>query len=163
MVVVAVAMASLATATAARSAHAGDGDATPPRESDTASASTPRASDTAVRRHHARPSKARATAQETADADNTGINERDRQPGAATADTQLNDKEDIALTSKIRRSIVSDRALSLSAHNVKIVSRNGAVTLKGPVKTASEKKTIEDKASALAGASKVTSELEVAP
>ncbi|HYL78948.1 MAG TPA: BON domain-containing protein [Bryobacteraceae bacterium] len=57
---------------------------------------------------------------------------------------------------------LADKRLSMAAHNVKIISRYGAVTLKGAVKTDEEKKAIEDKATELAGAGKVTSEIAVA-
>jgi len=58
---------------------------------------------------------------------------------------------------------VSDKSLSTLAHNVKILTRGGAVTLKGQVKSDDEKKAIEDKASGVAGNGKVTSELTVGP
>src|SRR5208283_5146920 len=68
-------------------------------------------------------------------------------------------KADRELTRKIRRAVVSDKDLSLEAHNT---AQNGAVTLIGAVKSDDEKKAIEDKATEIAGAGKVTSQLTVA-
>jgi len=78
-----------------------------------------------------------------------------------TADQQKMNKADRTLTQKIRRSIVSDKSLSVAAHNVTIVSQDGMVTLRGNVKSDDEKKAVEDKATEIAGQGKVTSELTV--
>jgi osmotically-inducible protein OsmY len=86
---------------------------------------------------------------------------QDRDPGQVTADQQKGNKADRELTQKIRKSVVSDKSLSISAHNVKIISRDGMVTLRGAVKSDDEKKSIEDKATEIAGQGKVTSELTV--
>jgi osmotically-inducible protein OsmY len=59
--------------------------------------------------------------------------------------------------------VVKDKSLSTYAHNVKVISQNGMVTLKGPVKSEEEKQAIEAKAAQIAGADKVTNQLEVAP
>jgi osmotically-inducible protein OsmY len=72
-------------------------------------------------------------------------------------------KADRQLMQKIRKAVVSDKSLSTSAHNVNITSQDGAVTLRGTVKSDDEKKSIEDKATDIAGPGKVTSELTVAP
>ena len=80
-----------------------------------------------------------------------------------TASTATQNKADRELTRQIRKAIVSDKSLSTQAHNVKILTRDGAVTLKGQVKTDDEKKALEDKASGVAGTGKVTSELTVGP
>lgn len=93
--------------------------------------------------------------------DNSGVNLRDRAPGAMTADQQSNAKSDVELTREIRSAVVKDSSLSTLAHNVKIVSVNGSVTLRGPVKTAEEKTVIASKAQAIAGADKVVNQLEV--
>jgi hypothetical protein len=63
--------------------------------------------------------------------DNTTVNKRDRDPGQATADQQKENRSDRDLTKQIRQSIVADKSLSTFAHNVKIISQNGTVTLKG--------------------------------
>jgi hyperosmotically inducible protein len=64
-------------------------------------------------------------------ADNTKVNKQDRQADATTADQQKENTHDRTLTQKIRQSIMSDKALSTYAHNVKVVSQGGQVTLKG--------------------------------
>jgi hyperosmotically inducible periplasmic protein len=78
-----------------------------------------------------------------------------------TADQQKSNKSDRELTQNIRKAVMADKSLSMEAHNVKIVSRNGAVTLRGKVKSDDEKKAIEDKATQAAGAGNVTDELAV--
>jgi hyperosmotically inducible protein len=94
--------------------------------------------------------------------DNTKTNKRDRNPGAVTADQQKMNREDRELTKKIRQALVADKSLSTYAHNVKVVSQNGTVTLKGPVHSDAEKATIESKAAEIAGgADKVKSEISV--
>jgi hyperosmotically inducible protein len=96
--------------------------------------------------------------------DNTETNKRDRNSGEATADQQKMNAADQDLTQRIRQSIMSDKSLSTYAHNIKIVSQNGAVTLKGPVKSDDEKKIVMAKAIAVAGsANKVTDEVSVTP
>ncbi len=96
-------------------------------------------------------------------ADNTGINKRDQSQSEQTADQQGQSKADIDLTQQIRRSIVNDKSLSVDARNVKIITINGFVTLKGPVASEQEKRAVEQKAVRLAGTDKVKSELDVAP
>jgi len=93
--------------------------------------------------------------------DNSAVNVRDRAPGAMTAGQQSNAKSDVEITREIRRAVVKDHSLSTLAHNVKIVSANGSVTLRGPVKTEEEKTAIASKAQAIAGAGKVDDQLEV--
>jgi hyperosmotically inducible protein len=93
--------------------------------------------------------------------DNSAVNVRDRAPGAMTAGQQSNSTSDVELTRRIRRAVVQDHSLSMLAHNVKIISTNGAVMLRGPVKTEEEKTAIANKAQAIAGAGKVDNQLEV--
>jgi hyperosmotically inducible protein len=94
--------------------------------------------------------------------DNTKVNKRDRSANEPTADQQKANMTDRELTKKIRQSVMADKSLSTYAHNVKIISQNGAVTLKGPVKSEEEKKALVEKAAAVAGsADKVTDELSV--
>lgn len=95
--------------------------------------------------------------------DNTKTNERDRQPGQPTADDQKNNRTDLQITQEIREALVADKSLSTYAHNVKVIARNGKVTLKGPVRTADEKKVVETKAAEVAGAANITNQLSVAP
>ena len=96
-------------------------------------------------------------------ADNTKVNQRDRNQNEPTAEQQKENSSDRQLTAQIRRAIVKDKALSTTAHNVKIIAQNGSVTLKGPVKSEEEKQAIESKATEIAGTGKVNSELQVAP
>jgi hyperosmotically inducible protein len=94
--------------------------------------------------------------------DNTKVNKRDRNAGEATADQQKANAADRELTRKIRRSIMADKSLSTYAHNVKVISQDGTVTLKGPVKSEDEKKAVVAKAVAVAGgADKVTDQISV--
>jgi len=95
--------------------------------------------------------------------DNTKVNKRDRNPGEATADQQKMNQPDRKITQEIRKAVMADKSLSTYAHNVKIITQNGTVTLKGPVRSDEEKKTIVAKATEVAGAGKVTDELTVKP
>ena len=95
--------------------------------------------------------------------DNTKVNKRDRAKGAPTADQQKENAGDRDLTQKIRQSIMKDRSLSTYAHNVKVIAQGGRVTLKGPVRSEEEKRTIETIANEVAGNGHVTNELTVAP
>lgn len=89
--------------------------------------------------------------------DNTGANKQ----GGATADQQKENPADRELVQKIRQSINSDKSLSMDAHNVKIIVRNGRVILKGPVQSEEEKQKIFEKATDLAGTENVTNKLTV--
>src|SRR6202521_1407240 len=101
--------------------------------------------------------------QSPAPADNTTVNQRDRNSNEPTADQQKNNLSDRDITQQIRRAIVKDKSLSTYAHNVKIITQNGQVTLKGPVRSDDEKRAVEAKAAEVAGENKVTSELDVKP
>jgi len=70
-------------------------------------------------------------------------------------------KADRDLTQKVWRAVVSDKGLSLEAHNIHIAAQSGAVTLVGSAKSDDEKKVIEDKATEIAGAGKVTDQMTV--
>ena len=94
--------------------------------------------------------------------DNTKVNKQDRDANQPTADQQKNNASDLDLTKNIRRSIMEDKSLSTDAHNVKVISQNGTVTLKGPVKSEAEKSAIVSKAVSLAGgADKVVDQMSV--
>jgi hypothetical protein len=97
-----------------------------------------------------------------AKADNTKANKEDRAAGAVTADQQKMNPADRELAQKVRKAITADKTLSTYAHNVKIIARDGMVTLKGPVRSDEEKNLVEAKATEVAGAGKVTNELTVA-
>lgn len=78
-----------------------------------------------------------------------------------TADQQSNTESDLAITQKIRKALVADKSLSTYAHNVKIITANGAVTLKGPVKSEDEKQKVASKASEVVDLSKINNQLTV--
>ena len=96
-------------------------------------------------------------------ADDTGRNTRDRDGTTLTADEQSNSKGDVEITRQIRQAIVKDDSLSTSAHNVKIITNGGVVTLRGPVASAEEKTMVAKKAAKINGVDKVDNQLEVAP
>jgi hyperosmotically inducible protein len=93
--------------------------------------------------------------------DNTGANKQDRSDTAVTAGSQKENHNDRYLTQQIRKAVIADKSLSTYAHNVKIVSQDGAVTLKGPVRSDDERKSIIAKAEQIAGQGKVTDQLSV--
>ena len=72
--------------------------------------------------------------------DNTKVNKQ----AGPTADQQSQSKADLAITQKIRQAIVKDKTLSMTAHNCKVITQHGAVTLRGPVNSAAEKDTIKE-------------------
>ena len=96
-------------------------------------------------------------------ADNTKNNKGDQSSGAMTADQQKMNPTDRDLTKKIRMALHHDSSLSNYAHNIKIISQDGKVTLKGPVRSDDEKSAIEAKATEVAGQGNVTNQLTVAP
>lgn len=98
-----------------------------------------------------------------ASGDDTEINKRDRLEKQLTADQQGETKEDREITQKIRRAIIKDKSLSTYAHNVKIITVGGKVSLKGPVKSEKEKMAIEKKAAQIVGIGKITSEIDIVP
>ena len=95
-------------------------------------------------------------------ADNTRNNQQDRAQSAPTADQQSNGAADLDISKRIRRSVTADKALTTYAHNVKIVTRDGMVTLKGVVHTEDEKTAIGAKASEVVGADQVANQLTIA-
>jgi hyperosmotically inducible periplasmic protein len=97
---------------------------------------------------------------DTAAADNTAKNARDR-AATPTADNATNDKADRELTQKLRQAVMDDSTLSTNAHNCKIVVQNGTVTLVGPVASDAERTKVEQIATANAGGDKVVNQLEV--
>jgi hyperosmotically inducible periplasmic protein len=94
--------------------------------------------------------------------DNSKLNARDRKPSQVTADQQKNNRSDLEITKAIRKALMADKSLSTYAHNVKIVTRDGKVTLKGPVRSEDEKRIVEAKAADVAGATNITNQVSVA-
>jgi osmotically-inducible protein OsmY len=94
--------------------------------------------------------------------DNTKMNKGDGDATPVTADQQKMNKSDRTLTQSIRKAVIADKSLSTYAHNIKIVSQNGAVTLRGPVRSDDERKAVVAKAVEIAGGQeKVTDQLSV--
>lgn len=98
-------------------------------------------------------------------ADNTKMNKAAENSSAksSTADGQSNASADIKITQQIRKTVMDDKSLSTYAHNVKIVTLNGAVTLNGTVRSADEKSQVAMKAQAVAGEGHVTNDIKVSP
>jgi hyperosmotically inducible periplasmic protein len=106
---------------------------------------------------------ARNTGGQQSAPDNTRTNAHQRANSAPTADQQKENPSDRAISQQIRKAIVKDKSLSTYAHNIKIITQNGQVTLAGPVRSEEEKKVLETTAANVAGGGNVTSQLQVAP
>jgi len=100
------------------------------------------------------------TADQALDRDNTGVNVRDRSDAAKTPIDQNENQRDVKTTADIRKRVV-DTDMSTNAHNVKIITQDGRVTLRGPVKDEAEKNAIAVIAVEVAGAGNVDNQLEV--
>ena len=94
--------------------------------------------------------------------DNTEVNVRDRTDAVKTPIDQNENRNDIDITANIRKRVV-DTKMSVNAQNVKIITQDGKVTLRGPVKSEEEKTQIEKMAHEVAGAANVDNQLEVQP
>jgi hyperosmotically inducible protein len=93
--------------------------------------------------------------------DNTGQNVRDRGGVTLTPGDQGNNKADLTVTQQIRKALMADKSLSTTAKNIKIITVNGLVTLRGPVKTPQERAKIVAKAQDVAGMDKVDNQLAI--
>jgi osmotically-inducible protein OsmY len=93
---------------------------------------------------------------------NSGTNVRDRGNGSITPFDQSNKPADIEMTRQIRRALMADKSLSTTAQNVKVITIDGTVILRGPVNSEYEKTVIADKAQQIAGAGNVNDQLEIA-
>jgi hyperosmotically inducible protein len=93
--------------------------------------------------------------------DNTAINERDRSRETQTSGDQSNSSADLKITQAIRQALMKDSELSTTAKNIKIITDNGQVTLRGPVKNAQEKAKIDQLARSAAGGAKIDDQLDV--
>ncbi len=94
--------------------------------------------------------------------DNSGRNVRDRDDQNKTTGDQSENEADRTITQNIRQAVTADDSLSTNAKNVKIITNDGTVTLRGPVKSEKEKAEIEAKAKQVAGVKRVDNQLEVA-
>jgi osmotically-inducible protein OsmY len=109
------------------------------------------------------PAESQSTAGVTgADADNTRLNRRDRNDATATPTDQSNSSAAVDLVSSVRKAIVNDDGLSVSARNVKVMANNGVVTLRGPVANTQEKARVERDAASVRGVSRVDNQLDIA-
>lgn len=95
------------------------------------------------------------------DYDNTGQNVRDRDSMTKTPLDQSETEADRTITQKIRQAIMSDNALSTNAKNIKIITVQGVVTLRGPVGSSNEKDAIERKVKSINGIMRVDNQLDV--
>jgi hyperosmotically inducible protein len=109
----------------------------------------------------ATPTPRDPTASDSTEADNTKRNSSEQNKDTDTAEKQSNSKDDLALTQKIRQAVMKDGSLSMSAKNVKIIARDGKITLKGPVESQQEKDAIATKAGEIAGKGNIDNQLEV--
>ena len=96
-----------------------------------------------------------------AEPDNTATNERDRSGETKTSGDQSNSSADLKITQDIRRALMNDSELSTTAKNIKVITANGQVTLRGPVPTAQEKAKIDQLAKSAAGGAQIEDQLEV--
>jgi len=97
----------------------------------------------------------------SSEADNTKRNSTDENRTTETAEKQSNNKDDLALTQKLRQEVVKDGSLSMNGKNIKIIVRAGKVMLRGPVDSQQEKDAIGTKAGQIAGPNQVNNQLEV--
>jgi hyperosmotically inducible protein len=93
--------------------------------------------------------------------DNTATNERDRSGETKTSGDQSNSSADLKTTQAIRQALMKDGELSTTAKNIKVITANGHVTLRGPVKTAQEKAKIDQLAKSAAGGAQIDNQLDV--
>jgi len=102
-----------------------------------------------------------AASDQRPDADDTERNVRDRKDTTLTPTDQGGSESDRTITQEIRRAVMAQDGFSTNAKNVKIITVDGVVTLRGPVKTADEKATIATLAGRTAGAKRVDNQLEL--
>ena len=107
-------------------------------------------------------SEDKQVSQTAVEPDNSGRNVRDRDDQNKTTGDQSENEADRTITQNIRRAVTADDSLSTNAKNVKIITNNGTVTLRGPVKSEKEKAEIEAKAKQVAGVKRVDNQLEIA-
>ena len=93
--------------------------------------------------------------------DNTGKNERDRSGETQTSGDQSNSSADLKTTQAIRQALMKDSELSATAKNIKVITADGHVTLRGPVRTAQEKSKIDELAKSAAGGAQIEDQLEI--
>ena len=100
--------------------------------------------------------------QTSAAPDNSGVNVRDRNDQTKTAGDQAENEADRTISQNIRKELSADDSLSTNGKNVKVITADGKVTLRGPVKSDAEKSAIVAKAQQVAGVKNVDNQLEIA-
>jgi osmotically-inducible protein OsmY len=98
---------------------------------------------------------------EKAKPDNTATNERNRSGETQTSGDQSNSPADLKITQAIRQALMKDGELSTTAKNIKVITANGHVTLRGPVKTAQEKAKVDQLAKSAGGGAQIDNQLDV--
>jgi len=106
-------------------------------------------------------SLAAMAADEKTKADNTATNERDRSGETKTSGDQSNNSADLKITQAIREALMKDGELSTTAKNIKVITENGQVTLRGPVKNVQEKARVDQLAKSAAGGARIVDQLDV--
>jgi osmotically-inducible protein OsmY len=106
-------------------------------------------------------SEDKQVSQNSTEPDNSGRNVRDRDDQTKTSGDQSENEADRTITQNIRQAVTADDSLSTNAKNVKIITNDGVVTLRGPVKTEKEKAQIESKAKQVVGVKRVDNQLEI--
>jgi len=138
---------------AASSSPAGDGD----RKASNSAAPA----DSTARLAPASTDKPGTVGPGSVEPDNTAVNKRDRDSSAKTPIDQNENQRDVNITAEIRKAVLAQKDMSINARNVKIITADGKVTLRGPVNSEEEKKAIDAAAKNVAGKDNVTNEIEV--
>lgn len=94
-------------------------------------------------------------------AENTERNVRDKYDTTLTPEDQIETESDVNVTADIRKAVVADESLSVNAKNIKIITRKGVVTLRGPVESQTESMKLQQIAKQTPGAVQVNNQLEI--
>lgn len=94
-------------------------------------------------------------------AENTERNVRDKYGTTLTPEDQQENQSDIKITAEIRKAAVEDESLSVNAENIKIITRDGIVTLRGPVESEAESMKLKQLAAQIPGVVQVYNQLEI--
>jgi osmotically-inducible protein OsmY len=155
----------LCTALAATACERSSEESRSPSASSTPASSTPATSPSPSLANQPSPGAAEqrvpVSGSDDRAADNTGRNERDREGSTATSGDQGGTEADRSITQKVRQAVVDDEQLSATAKNVKIITKEGVVTLRGPVKSSQEKSQIASAAQRVDGVKRIDNQLEV--
>jgi osmotically-inducible protein OsmY len=92
--------------------------------------------------------------------ENTERNVRDQNDATLTPEDQKENESDIKITADIRQALVRDKSLSVNAQNVKIITRDGKVTLRGPVESGAESLKLQQITKQTPGVVQVDNQLE---